>query len=470
MLGKQWLNQYVSTDRRALTIESSRNRQRKLDGIVTWYFDFVMESLPLILQVVLLLLGCALSLYLWEVNITIASVVIGITSFGVLFYFLIVIAGVASESCPYQTPTSRILRYLAQQIHRTLSSTASAVRNTFEESEVIETFVTNARIYEPWWSGDKLIPFFGDLFFEIFPASATDAHRLGKAAIRPFYTLPVGAYHFVRKVLRDIYFSPEWGVNRQTAALDLRCISWSLRTSLEKPIHQSSLKHLITMSELTDLDPTLVTHCFDVFIGCVSLSNHKVVIVQGLDQLATVSAGCFFRTFHRLSVTDPTSNVLKNLRNHYNRVFPFTTDFRDLPFRHTMIMVHALVTQRWGPRYIGWDDDRPSNQEHVSFARHMVEAAQAGYLQARSMEVPHWILHFVLDSLSLDPPPPVSVIADCLTITAIDLGCDVSNIVVLENRCVRILQVPTFLTGYQCASRIGFNHDHPGARKDGHGR
>ena len=61
MLGKQWLNRYESVNMRGSAIERSRNRQWKLDGIDSWYFDHVMESLPLMLQVALLLLGCALS-------------------------------------------------------------------------------------------------------------------------------------------------------------------------------------------------------------------------------------------------------------------------------------------------------------------------------------------------------------------------------------------------------------------------
>jgi hypothetical protein len=64
MLGKQWLNRYDTTDMRGTTIERSHNRQQKLDGIVAWYFNYVMESLPLMLQAALLLLGCALSRYL----------------------------------------------------------------------------------------------------------------------------------------------------------------------------------------------------------------------------------------------------------------------------------------------------------------------------------------------------------------------------------------------------------------------
>jgi hypothetical protein len=86
MLGKQWLNRYASTDMRGSAVERSQHRQRKLDGIITWYFDYVMEALPLMLQVALLLLGCALSRYLWEINVTVASVVIGVTSFGMIFY------------------------------------------------------------------------------------------------------------------------------------------------------------------------------------------------------------------------------------------------------------------------------------------------------------------------------------------------------------------------------------------------
>ena len=82
MLGKQWLNRYATTNVRGTTIERGHIRQRKLDGVVTWYFDHVMESLPSMLQAALLLLGCALSRYLWEINIVIASVVLGTTLFG----------------------------------------------------------------------------------------------------------------------------------------------------------------------------------------------------------------------------------------------------------------------------------------------------------------------------------------------------------------------------------------------------
>jgi hypothetical protein len=116
MLGKQWLNRYASSDNRGSAIGRSQNRQRKLDGIVAWYFDYVMESLPLMLQIALLLLGCALSRYLWEISVTVASVALGVTSFGVLLYIFIIVAGAAFESCPYQTPGSQVLRHLGSKV------------------------------------------------------------------------------------------------------------------------------------------------------------------------------------------------------------------------------------------------------------------------------------------------------------------------------------------------------------------
>ena len=112
MLGKQWLNRFGKVKVRGSEIDESKNRQRKLSGMVSWKFDLVMESLPLMLQSALLLLGYALSRYLWTIDLTVASVVIGITSIGSAFYVFIVIAGTITDNCPFQTPTSQILRGL----------------------------------------------------------------------------------------------------------------------------------------------------------------------------------------------------------------------------------------------------------------------------------------------------------------------------------------------------------------------
>ena len=436
MLGKQWLNRYVSTDMRGSAIERSQNRQRKLDGIVAWYFDHVMESLPLMLQAALLLLGCALSRYLWDVSIAVASVVIAVTSLGIIFYLSIIVAGAVSESCPYQTPGSLILRHLGPKVWRTIRLVPPALRSAFEESLVVMIVSKLAAGHDPWCSRNKII--FSLMGLALFPVAFTfDVCFL---AIWGLYALSVGTYHLILNAINRL----QQKLAQQTTPSQLRCISWTLQTSLEKPVHLTTLKYLLTVTELTGLDPTLVTDCFDIFVGCVNLRDHKLVVMQGLEQLATASAGCLFRTLCHLSTTDPTSSILVDLRRRYISLFPLGIDFSGLPFDQTAMMTHSLAHERWNGRH--WKGDSSSSEEHASFARCMVEAAQVGYRQARPKEVPEWILRFVLDSLSLDPPPPASVVADCLTIAAIDLDCDVSNAMPLENRCVQILRIPTLLT------------------------
>jgi hypothetical protein len=111
MLGKQWLNRYLRHAGGSM-VERCADRQRKIDGLEKWPFRLFIESLPVMLQIALLLLSCGLSRYVWSVNTSIARVVISFTVLGVIFYLGIVIAGTSSYECPFQTPASTTLRAL----------------------------------------------------------------------------------------------------------------------------------------------------------------------------------------------------------------------------------------------------------------------------------------------------------------------------------------------------------------------
>ena len=111
MLGKQWLNRYLR-HAGGSTVERSGDRQRKFDGLERWQFRLFVESLPIMLQIALLLLACGLSRYTWSVNTSVARVVISFTVLGILFYIGIVVAGASSYECPFQTPASATLRYI----------------------------------------------------------------------------------------------------------------------------------------------------------------------------------------------------------------------------------------------------------------------------------------------------------------------------------------------------------------------
>ena len=108
-LGKQWLNRYGRTDTHGSIEDRCRDRERKLNGIEGWRFHIIMQLAPLTIQGSLALLGSALSVYLWEVDRMISSVVIGFTSFGFVLYVAIVTASIYSVDCPFQTPLSLLV-------------------------------------------------------------------------------------------------------------------------------------------------------------------------------------------------------------------------------------------------------------------------------------------------------------------------------------------------------------------------
>ena len=454
MLGKQWLNQYASIDMRGTAIERSQNRQHKLDGIITWYFNHVMETLPLMLQAALLLLGCALSRYLWDINITVAYVVIVVTLFGIVLYIFIIIAGTVSKSCPYQTPGSHALRYLWPRAKNLWLQVKSYLwlqflslwphaKRTLVESRTHATIGSNLYIYSPWWSRDKIMPFLKDMVLEVPCAITIDAYHLGKVMV---WSPSVGVYHlaspfFISLVshFHNTSATSEQEPDLQLTVLDLRCILWMLQTSLDKDVHLSTLKHLATMVPLASFDPALVVDCFNAFIGCINVSKNKAAIVEGLEQLATVSAVCFLHTSHQLSAMDPTSSVFEDVHQHHKEVFPVGTDFRGLLWYSTMAKAYGLADQHFNPHHTQWDNFGLSAQQHIPIAQALAEAAQVEYQRAQHHKVPRRILRFALCSLSMYPPPPTSIIADCLSIIAIDLGCDILSIrTTLADRCVCI--------------------------------
>ena len=108
-------------------VERCGDRQRKFDGLEKWSFHLSIESLPIMLQIALLLLASGLSRYMWNVNTSVARIIISFTVLGFLFYIGIAVAGTSSYACPFQTPASIALRNLrdSQATRELLTSLSS---------------------------------------------------------------------------------------------------------------------------------------------------------------------------------------------------------------------------------------------------------------------------------------------------------------------------------------------------------
>ena len=411
MLGKQWLNRYAFTGVGGSAVERSQNRQRKLDGIVTWYFDHVMESLPLILQFALLLLGCALSLYLWGIDTTVALVVLGVTSFGVACYAFIVIAGAVSASCPYQTPAAKFLRHLLSPI----------IKNS--------KFIG---LVTKWWETLMGLEYCSLLLHTLLLPTflAIDIYRLAQVMFRVL----VAATHRVSGLFR--------GARRQykpTAVVDLQCVTWVLQISLDKTIHLLALKLLATITTLANLDPALVPACFNILTACVAVPNGKVVVAQGSEELAAASALCCLRTLAHLGAADPESSVFRDVRRRYTRTFPFKTDFEGSPSYYHFSMMHSVFYPSRKRVYEGYlYRSKIQWKDYKLCSNPVVQLALFGYQRSGRLKVPRWILHFSLHHLSQDPLLSPTIVTDCLLIIAIDLGCNISNAATLDERYVDI--------------------------------
>jgi len=99
-------------------IERCGDRQRKFNGLKKWPLHFFVESLPVMLQAALLLLACGLCRHMWSINTPVACTLISLTGVGVIFYIGIVIAGMSSYACPFQTPASTALRNPWKKVSR----------------------------------------------------------------------------------------------------------------------------------------------------------------------------------------------------------------------------------------------------------------------------------------------------------------------------------------------------------------
>ena len=170
-------------------------------------------------------------------------------------------------------------------------------------------------------------------------------------------------------------------------------------------------------------DPRLAMTYVDVLLKCVDVKGGRVMERPSLEQTASAASICLLRS---LSCVDWKVVVGGDIPKRYASTIPSSAISEGLRGRHTVSVIHMMLSDHKECR-LDWTDYKPCSTEHSLFANTL-----GHILRARPRlvdpEVPRWILHFVLHSLSQDPPPPASVIPACLSIIAIGLGCNVPSL------------------------------------------
>ena len=406
------------------------------------------------LQAALLLLGFALSLYFWEINTTIASVVLAFTSFGVLFFLFIVVAGATSVSCSYQTPGAQIICRIPDSLRQILGArrrilythffilgALGSIPDILRRIPDIPRYIlytihhiphTFTRVFSTSLNGSVCFAILGLVWFKLhFPSPISTPIVLLFALLLPVWLL-VDTCMAIICFLGFLFRRLERGPEQQTVLLDLRCISWTLQTSLDGPVRLPTLKYLATIP-LADSDPALVVDCFNILFGCVKTIHGGAAIAQGMGQLAEASSLCCLQTLSHLLATDPTSRVLMNTCMSYARAFQFAPDLDGLQFSYILRIIHRISHRHLPPQWqtqpqVRWEGYGPPSSERASVARALADVARFEYQWGKRDRVPCWILRFAFHTLSQSPLPPATVVVDCLAIIAIGLGCDTSSV------------------------------------------
>ena len=128
VLGKQWILYYKRASTWGSIVDRGKERQVKFVGLQKWGLHFIMELLPVLLQLAFLLFGIGLIVYLWDIDIAAAEVILVVTCFGCAFYSCIAVAATIRSDCPFQTPFSILLQKILPMIWPWMKDVAARAR------------------------------------------------------------------------------------------------------------------------------------------------------------------------------------------------------------------------------------------------------------------------------------------------------------------------------------------------------
>ena len=287
MLGKQWLNRYLRNTGGSM-IERCGDRQRKCDGLGKWPFHLFIQSLPVMLQLSLLLLACGLCKRMWSINIAVACVLITLTATGALFYLAIVVAGMSSYACPFQTPISIALRDPWKEVRCKFVSVAARCREAFS------------------WTR------------RVWNKSSWQPHH---------HSPPATALESVQTQQPEPWLKPkDLAIIRKTNANDVRCVSWILRNITDPEALDAAIRFAATIRWFEDginVEPpydlivSILETCFDsttrLVPGLGDRAYHSAQAVLWIHVRARCISEKLSRRFPLLIIRCNTASLNRNL-------------------------------------------------------------------------------------------------------------------------------------------------------------
>ena len=400
VLGKQWLDRYSQSDKRGSPIDRGWDRQRKMDGMATWGFRFVMQSLPLMLQAALLLLGCSLSKFLFTIDSLVASVVVGFTTSAVLFYLAVAAAATTSYGCPFQTPLSLIIRFVIKLFNERDKYLARLRR-----------FLR--RLPRSIWQPRRQQ---GDSYrFALFrrPIGNSSNVNLPLAVVGSAYAPPV-------------LFGDE--EDRKAYVLDSNCIAWMFDMSMHPDAILDIMKFIPEIIWHNGIPTTPLDKLYDTLLECFDYSSKSgsPVVPYKFKNKAYLSARALLHLGIQRKCMDNGSDavafdyILHEHRKHLgSRYFEGDSDLDS-----TLAMIdRVFVENNFNP--IPWQDFSFTDSHHTWMSRILLFHAWGSLKEGNPLHKD--VRGFVRHSLALVPPPPAQTVRDCLYIVGMALKIRFDN-------------------------------------------
>jgi len=250
MLGKQWVNRYIQ-NRGGSAADKSRDRQQKLDGLEKWHFHLTIESLPVMLQFALLLLGCALSRYLWTISRIVAGVSIAFTLLGVTSYIFFTLAATIYYDCPYHTPPSILTRTLTRYLAHDGSTFARSVRSLIASLTGVYScsIKTLSQVLISLRSG---------------VCTALQNLGCGSGAPREIEHVPLAVVEPSNRLFGAI------SIDREVYNVDARCVYWVLSSTTDSDVIFSTVRFAADMIWYPEIAGALPPRILaDLFLDCL---------------------------------------------------------------------------------------------------------------------------------------------------------------------------------------------------------
>ena len=393
MLGKQWLNRYASVEHGSV-VDRGRQRKRKMDGMVTWRFGLVMECLPLMLQAALLLLGYALSNYLFFINKAIASVIMGFTTFGLLFYLLVVLAATLSYNCPFQTPLSLLFRLLIRFDNKHKGYLKRSKR----------------------WSGHV---------FSQMKGRWQRPKSHGLCGLGRFGTFGLGSPgDYIELGVTGLSDQAPPIFNKKTNwddhGLDLSSVTWMFEMSTDMDV-ATAIAGFIPQIVCTDTQTIPLERLYDTVLKCFDRSSGHPILKPAYRDKAYLCAKALLHMGVQCKyVGDKSENSMFRSISSRHQTMGSKSYKGDSDLESTLGMIDCVFGDL-KPRYWQNQQSLSFTIPHYTWMAHIL-LYRAWDVLGKGKPLPDDIRGFILHSLQLKPPPPVPILADCLFIASLTLG------------------------------------------------